>query len=148
MRQQQQDEQLSFSPEIILALERAALERWGKGDPEGFLEIMSPDETYFDPLTAARIDSLDALRRHMAPFAGLIRIERVEIVNPQVLHCGGDLAVLTFNLIDHGARIGDGPKTTSRWNATEVFQRRDSRWQIVHSHWSYTQPVLKDAPTA
>ena len=40
-----------YSPEDIIALERGALDRWGKGDPEGFLELMSEDETYFDPMT-------------------------------------------------------------------------------------------------
>jgi hypothetical protein len=23
------------------------------------------------------------------------------------------------------------------WNTTEIYFRRDSRWQIVHSHWSF-----------
>lgn len=38
-----------FKPETIIALERAALDRWGKGDPKGFLETYAPDVTYFDP---------------------------------------------------------------------------------------------------
>jgi hypothetical protein len=29
-----------FKPETIIALERAAIDRWGKGDPQGFLETM------------------------------------------------------------------------------------------------------------
>jgi ketosteroid isomerase-like protein len=57
----------------------------------------------------------------------------------------GDTAVLTFNLVDYGGRIGSGLKTTTRWNCTEVFQRIDGAWKIVHSHWSYTTPVLKEA---
>lgn len=32
----------------VIALERAALDRWGKGDPKGFLEIYAPEVTYFD----------------------------------------------------------------------------------------------------
>src|SRR5512147_2730445 len=35
----------------ILALERRALDRWGKGDPGGFLELYAADITYFDPAT-------------------------------------------------------------------------------------------------
>ena len=31
----------------ILMLERAALDRWGKGDPGGFLELYAADITYF-----------------------------------------------------------------------------------------------------
>ena len=37
--------------EEILALERAALDRWGKGDPDGYIEIYSSEITYFDPFT-------------------------------------------------------------------------------------------------
>ena len=33
----------------ILGLEKAALDRWCKGDPTGFLEISAPDVVYFDP---------------------------------------------------------------------------------------------------
>jgi hypothetical protein len=35
----------------------------------------------------------------------------------------GDLAVLTFNLVDYGAQVNGGPKTTARWDSTEVCQR-------------------------
>lgn len=35
--------------ELIIGLEKAALTRWGKGDPDGFLEISAPDVVYFDP---------------------------------------------------------------------------------------------------
>jgi uncharacterized protein (TIGR02246 family) len=130
------------SPQEIIALERAALDRWGKGDVEGFLEIMSEDETYFDPATEKRIDGREALRNYFAPFSGKIRIERVEMIDPKVQR-HGDLAVLTFNLIDHGAQLDGGPKSTVRWNCTEVYQRIEGKWKIVHSHWSYIKPELK-----
>ena len=44
----------------ILMLERSALDRWGKGDPGGFLEVYATDITYFDPLIAMRIDGHQA----------------------------------------------------------------------------------------
>ena len=78
----------------------------------------------------------------MAPFAGTFSIDRVELVNPQVLR-SGDLAVLNFNFVGHGAQVGGGKKSTSRWNTTEVYSRIDGKWKIVHSHWSYTKPELK-----
>jgi hypothetical protein len=31
-----------------------------------------------------------------------------------------------------------------RWNSTEVDQRLNGTWKIVHSHWSYVKPVLKE----
>jgi len=33
----------------LLALETAAVDRWGAGDPDGFLELSDDDVTYFDP---------------------------------------------------------------------------------------------------
>jgi ketosteroid isomerase-like protein len=133
-----------FQPEAIIALERGALDRWGKGDPQGYLDIMAPDLTYFEPMAAKRIDGQDALRKYFAPFWGKIKIDKAEMIDPQV-QCSGDLAVLTFNLVDYGAQLSDGPKTTARWNSTEVYQRLSGGWKIIHSHWSYVKPVIKQA---
>ena len=36
-----------FQPDTIVALERGALDRWGKGDPQGFFDIMATGQTYF-----------------------------------------------------------------------------------------------------
>jgi ketosteroid isomerase-like protein len=132
-----------FRPETIIALERGALDRWGNGDPQGYFDVMASDLTYFDPMTAKRIDGLDALKNYIAPFTGKIKIERIEMIDPKVER-SGDLAVLTFNLVDYGAQLGDGPKTTARWNTTEVYQHINGSWKIVHSHWSYLKPVLKE----
>jgi uncharacterized protein (TIGR02246 family) len=132
-----------FDPETIVALERGALDRWGKGDPQGFFDIMARDQTYFDPTTARRIDGQDAVKKFVAPFTGKIKIDKAEMIDPKVQR-SGDVAVLTFNLVDYGAQLGDGPKTTARWNSTEVYQRLNGRWRIIHSHWSYVKPVLKE----
>jgi hypothetical protein len=45
----------------IIALERAALDRWGAGDPSGYLEISAADVTYFDPFLERRVDGLEVL---------------------------------------------------------------------------------------
>ncbi len=131
-----------FDPQEIIALERGALDRWGKGDPQGFFDIMAAEQTYFDPMTDKRIDGQEALKKYIAPFTGKISIERAEMIDPKVQRVG-DLAVLTFNLTDYGAQFAGGPKTNARWNSTEVYQRINGSWKIVHSHWSYTKPELK-----
>jgi len=127
----------------IIALERAALERWGKGDPQGYLELMAPDVTYFDPALEKRLDGLAAVKAYIIPFTGKIRIDSYEIVNPQVQR-DGDVAVLTFNLIDSLKRPDRTEKI--RWNSTEVYRRIEENWKIIHSHWSYIKPQLKEAP--
>jgi hypothetical protein len=53
----------TFTMNELLDLERGALNRWGQGDPTGILELYAPDITYFDPLTAARIDGYDAMKQ-------------------------------------------------------------------------------------
>jgi hypothetical protein len=80
----------------IIGLERAALARWGKGDPSGFLEICAPDIVYFDPSLERRIDGLEALARHYEPIRGKVSFERFELLNPLV-QVAGDAAVLTFS---------------------------------------------------
>jgi ketosteroid isomerase-like protein len=127
-----------YSPESIIALERGALDRWGKGDPRGYFEIMANEETYFDPTTAKRVDGLAALKAHFAPFDGKIAIDHYELVDPKVQR-DGNIAVLTFNLVDSGVRLAGVDQGTGRWNSTEVFQRIDGKWKIVHSHWSYVK---------
>src|SRR5438477_411581 len=102
--------------QTIIAMERAALDRWRKGDPQGFFEIMASDQTYFDPVTEKRLDGQSDLKQYMAPFTGKIRIERVEMIDPKV-QTSGDIAVLTFNLNDYGAQLGDGPKAATRVRA-------------------------------
>ncbi|MBM3820899.1 MAG: hypothetical protein FJW14_18055, partial [Acidimicrobiia bacterium] len=57
----------TFDPEQIIALERGALERWGKGDPSGYFEIMAPDISYFDTNTKTRAEGLDTLKKMFEP---------------------------------------------------------------------------------
>ena len=118
--------------QTIIAMEQTALERWGKGDPNGYFEIIAPDTTYFDPTLAKRIDGVATLHALIDPFKGKIHIERAEMIDPKVQQ-QGEIAVLTFNLISHGARVGDGPKGDVRWNSTEVYQRISGEWKIIHS---------------
>jgi ketosteroid isomerase-like protein len=119
----------------ILNMERDALDRWGKGDPDGFLEICDPDVVYFDPFTEQRLDGLNAVRALYDEIRGKVRTDSYDLLNPKVEQCG-DVAVLTFNFVSHGA---DGEW---RWNTTEVYRRRHGAWRIIHTHWSFTQPKL------
>jgi ketosteroid isomerase-like protein len=132
----------AFGPDAIVALERAALDRWGKGDPRGFLEIMDRDITYFDPVQDRRVDGLDAMQKLLEPFTGKLKIDRYEMLNPRV-HQNGNLAVLTFNLVNYLRQPNGTEGVLNRWNSTEVYQQVGGSWKIVHSHWSYIKPQLK-----
>jgi ketosteroid isomerase-like protein len=119
----------------IINMERAALDRWGRGDPDGFLEISAPDVAYFDPFLPGRIDGLSALRKYYAELRGQIFIDSYEIVDPEV-KVRGEIAILTYCFVSRGG--GD----EMRWNTTEVYRNGADGWRIVHTHWSFTQPVL------
>jgi ketosteroid isomerase-like protein len=129
----------------VIALERGALDRWGRGDPGGYLELYSRDVTYFDPQRERRIDGLDAMRQALEPIRGLVKIDRYEMIAPNV-SVAGDVAILTYNLVSHG-RSPDGNPIDARWNSTAVYRRIGGTWRIVHSHWSFTKPELKNANT-
>ncbi len=118
----------------IVALERGAMDRWAKGDPSGFLELMAPDVTVFDAFTARRLDGIDAVRTHYQAFVGRVSIPRYEFQDPKVQLVGDSAAVLTYNFVAYGT----SNEVTSRWNFTEVYRRTAGRWEIVQSHASRT----------
>ena len=122
----------------ILSLERGALDRWGRGDVEGYLEIYADDVSYFDPVTAARIDGLPAAQEYLRPWAGKIRVPRYEILNPQVV-ADGNLAVLSYNLVNYTHAADGSEVIESCWNSTQVYRQTGDQWRIVHVHWSFTK---------
>jgi hypothetical protein len=122
--------------EEILALERAAMDRWAKGDPDGFLEISDASVTYFDPFVEKRLNGLSELRTLYGKLRGQIRIDRYQFIEPRV-QVAGDMAVLSYNFESYGN------EQTLRWNTTEVYERKSGVWRIIHTHWSLTQPQLK-----
>ncbi len=128
------EEQKNAVTEKIISMERAALDRWGKGDPWGFTEISAEEVTYFDTGTKQRVDGLKALKELYTPREGKIKIERYEMINPKVqIH--GNTAVLTFNLIDY-VPTSEGLTREVYWNSTEVYSQINGQWKIIHTHWS------------
>lgn len=131
--------------EEIMALERSALDRWIAFDPQGYLDLYAADVAYFDPNQERRVDGREAMKTLLEPvknFKGSIKDRRYEMIAPQVQH-HGDVALLTFHLINYG-KLADGKEAVlARWNATEVYSRMGGKWRIIHSHWSYTKPELK-----
>jgi ketosteroid isomerase-like protein len=130
----------------IIAMERAALDRWGNGDPHGYLEIMAPEVTYFDPTQDARVDGLASVNALLVPWTGKIKIDRYEMMHPHVQR-HGDVAVLTFNLVNYRKQEDGSERPFVSWNSTEIYGRSDGQWRIIHSHWSYVKPALKQPIT-
>jgi uncharacterized protein (TIGR02246 family) len=134
----------------IIALERSALDRWIRADPDGYLDLYGQDSTYFDPFQAKRVNGREELNALSAAIRGValpFTDPRYDMINPRV-HAAGNLAVLTFNLVNYGKPTGSLEEVVlARWNATQVYERKDRAWQIIHTHWSFTQPQLAGTPT-
>jgi ketosteroid isomerase-like protein len=122
----------------ILNLERGALDRWGRGDPDGFLEVYAPDITYFDPLTATRIDGHQAMVDYYRPWMGKIHVARYEMLNPHVVE-NAEMALLTYNLVNYIRDANGFESVGTCWNSTTVYQRQNDAWKAIHSHWSFTR---------
>ena len=118
----------------IISMEQTALDRWGKGDPSGFLEICAEEVTYFDTGTEKRVDGLKGLEKLYAPRKGKIHIDGYKMINPKV-QISDDTAVLTFNLIDY-VPTNEGKTREIYWNSTEVYKKIRNEWKIIHTHWS------------
>ncbi len=117
----------------ILALERSAMDGWLKGDPNPVLAITDPDITYFHIMTQKRVDGMASLKALFEAYRGTPLFDSYEIVDPKIQN-GGDMAVLTYILVRHN---GAG---TTRWNSTQVYQRKKEGWRVIHAHWSQTNP--------
>lgn len=131
----------------IIMMERSALDRWGKGDPGGFLDLYGSDVTYFDPLTAMRVDGHQSMVDYYSPWLGKIHVARYEILNPQVI-VDGNMALLTYNLVNY-VTDGQGVESVgSRWNSTTVYQHCGDTWKTIHSHWSFTKHSAFQTMTA
>jgi ketosteroid isomerase-like protein len=122
----------------VISLERAALDRWGNGDPRGLLELYAPEITYFDIGTERRLDGHAAMTEYYRPITGKVKVARYEMIGPKVQR-HGDVVVLTYNLRNDAVQP-DGKQVTVRWNSTSVYARLGREWKIIHSHWSLTAP--------
>ena len=134
----------------LIAIERAALDRWITFDPDGYLDLAAPDITYFDPNQEKRVDGLDVLKAKLEPikqFKGAIKDPRYEMIAPRVER-HGDVTLLTFNLINYG-KLGDEPETVlARWNGTEVYKLIGGGMEDHSQPWSYIKPQLKQSEQA
>ena len=120
--------------DLIIAKERAALDRWKTGDTFAFVEIAAEDITYFDPVLEKRCDGIQAFGDYMASFRGTFSFPSYELLNPKV-QLYGEVGILTFNFVGHSK---DGK--LDRWNSTEVYRLINGHWRLASSHWSHTKP--------
>ncbi|RRH90360.1 DUF4440 domain-containing protein [Variovorax beijingensis] len=125
----------------LLAIEREINERWNKGDVDGALEVYSDDVTYFDPMTETRLEGRKTVEAYFRQFfEGKLNILRNDFLDPQVIASeAGDMALVSYNLVNHVSDGQGGEKLGSSWNATMGYRKIDGRWRAVHVNWSFTR---------
>ncbi|HJT88376.1 MAG TPA: nuclear transport factor 2 family protein [Bryobacteraceae bacterium] len=130
----------------MIEMTRAALDRWGKGDPQGALDLYAPDITYMDPFQERRVDGIAAMEQLYSAIAGKVKIARCEMSGAKVQR-HGDVAILTFQLMSDVIHQPDGPGNIRvPWNCTQVYVILEGTWKVVHEHWSFIQPEPKSLP--
>ena len=113
----------------IFALERQAMDGWLTGNPDPVLTMSDLEITYFHAVTNKRLDGLPALKALFEGYRGIPLFDSYEMAAPKV-QTAGETAILTYVLVRH---VGTA---TTRWNATQVYQRKKEGWRVIHSHWS------------
>lgn len=122
----------------LMTLEAAAMERWRKGDPFGYVEISAPEVTYLDVGTQPRLNGRETLRAYYAPIAGKVAFDVMDFVAPEVRMCG-DLAVMPFRFLSISLNPDGSVARRTPWNVSEVYVNRDGQWRILHTHFSFIQ---------
>jgi ketosteroid isomerase-like protein len=120
----------------LMTLESAAMQRWRQGDPEGFLELYAPEVTYFDTGTDQRINGLEAMRTEYKQREGKIFYDVMDFIDPRV-QLRSDMAVLFYRFLSTALNPDGSIASRTPWNCTEIYQRVQGVWKIIHNHWSY-----------
>lgn len=125
--------------EHIIGLEKAALEKWFKGDTSGYERLWSERSfTYFDAVVTERIDDHATIAEFLKTIEGKLFADSYEFRSPRV-QIGQDMAVLTYQLFAETTLIN------MEYNCIEVYQKEeDGEWRVIHSTWSFIRPMEKN----
>jgi hypothetical protein len=124
----------------LVGLEKAALDKWFKGDTSGYETLFSTRSfTYFDAVVTERVDDHEAAKKLLAAIHGRLFAESYEFRSPRV-QAVKDMAVLTYQLFSKTNLID------MEYNVVEVFQKEESEWRVINSTWSFIRPMDKKFP--
>lgn len=132
------DEELKIAQQIV-ALERAALDKWFKGDTSGYNELWSRDSfSYCDGAFTERIDDHKTIEDFLSKVQGKLFADSYKFCHPRV-QIFGDTAILIYQL------FADTTLIDMNYNCIEIFHKEnDGKWRVVHSTWSFIRPMDKD----
>ena len=123
----------------IIGLEKAALDKWFKGDTSGYEQLWSKRSfTYFDAVVEKRVDDHATIAEFLKTIDGKLHADSYDFRNPRV-QIGKDMAVLTYQLFAKTTLID------MEYNCIEVYQKEeDGEWRVIHSTWSFIRPMEKN----
>lgn len=125
--------------EHIIGLEKAALDKWFKGDTSEYEQLWSKRSfTYFDAVVEKRVDDHATIAEFLKTIDGKLFADSYDFSNPRV-QIGKDMAVLTYQLFAKTTLID------MEYNCIEVYQKEeDGQWRVIHSTWSFIRPMEKN----
>lgn len=123
----------------IIRLEKAALDKWFKGDTSGYEQLWSKRSfSYFDAVVTERVDDHATISEFLKTIEGKLFADSYDFRSPRV-QFGQDMAVLTYQLFAKTTLID------MEYNCIEVYQKEeDGRWRVIHSTWSFIRPMEKN----
>lgn len=124
--------------EYIIGLEKAALNKWFKGDTSGYEQLWSKHSfSYFDAVVTKRVDNHATIAEFLKTIEGKLFADSYDFSNPRV-QFGQDMAVLTYQLFAKTTLID------MEYNCIEAFQKETGgEWHVIHSTWSFIRPMDK-----
>lgn len=118
--------------EAILAQAHIDFDYWSQGDTEGYGKSAAEDVTFFNNSPAnGRIDGIQAFRKLLTSWKGLIPPHNNKMVNPKV-QVYGTVGILT---LEFKAFLLDGELIVHA-RGTIVYRQTGDSWEMVHTHWS------------
>jgi len=118
----------------LLALTERLLESIAQADWETYAELCDPDLTAFEPeARGSLVHGMDFHRFYFERGSGSTP-QNTTICSPHVWLFGDTAVVSYVRLLQH--IDASGAPTTSRFEETRVWHRRDGAWRHVHFHRS------------
>ena len=134
-QQQYTPQQRALAGELI-ALEKAALDKWFQGDTSGYRALWSKKSfSYFDGANLHRIDDHASVEAFLDTIEGQLHADHYDFCCPRV-QFGEDMALLTYQLYAKTNLLD------MQYNCIELYQKEESgEWHVVHSTWSFIRPM-------
>lgn len=128
--------------EQIIDMEKAALDKWFKGDSSAYRALWSEDDfSYFDSVADHRVDTHEEISAFVkSAVDGKLFADSYDFCNPRV-QFGGDMAVLTYQL------HADTTLINMHYNCIEVYRKQAAGWRVIHSTRSFIRPMDMDFGT-